>query len=364
MNKTHLSIDLHALEANYRLIRSKISSEVQIIGVVKANAYGTDAVLVAGKLIELGVKHLAVAYTEEGVALRKADIKLPILVFYPQAENFKSLIDYDLTPSIYSFTALDDFEKSVKKEQKSAYPVHLKINTGMNRLGIETGELGLLKDRLRNKVLQVNGVFSHFAASGLPGEQDFTQSQIDQFQRAVDFFKSNFSSAILFHLGNSSGILNYPAAGYDAVRGGIALYGYGNHPQENRQLQPVASLYAPIVQIRNIKAGESVGYDRAFTAKKPCKIATLTLGYADGISRIYGNAKAIVKVNGKSAPTCGNICMDTMMIDVSGISCQEGDMVKIFGKEHSATDFDAFQQSIEYELITRISLRVPRIIKK
>ena len=364
MNKTHLSIDLLALEANYQLIRSKVNSDVQVIGVVKANAYGSDAVIVARKLIDLGVKHLAVAYTEEGVALREAHIDLPILVFYPQPENFKTLIDHDLTPSIYSFYALDHFEKSVKKEQKSGYRIHIKINTGMNRLGIETDELELLNDRLEKKVLQVSGVFSHFAASGLPNERDFTQYQIGQFQQAVDFFKSNFSSDILFHLSNSSGILNYPDAGYNAVRAGIALYGYGNHPQENRQLQPVTSLLSPIIQIREIDAGESVGYDRAFVAKKPCRIATLAIGYADGISRIYGNGKAIVKVNGKSAPTCGNICMDTTMIDVSGINCREGEMVTIFGEDHPATDFDAYQQSIEYELITRISSRVPRIIKK
>jgi alanine racemase len=364
MNKTHLSIDLLALEANYKLIKSKVHSDVQVIGVVKANAYGSDAIVVARKLIELGVKHLAVAYTEEGVALREAHINLPILVFYPQIENFKTLIDHDLTPSIYSFSALDHFEKSVKKEQKSGYPIHIKVNTGMNRLGIEIDELKLLSDRLEKNGLLVSGVFSHFAASGSPNKRDFTQYQIGQFQQAVDFFKSYFSSGILFHLSNSSGILNFPDAGYNGVRAGIALYGYGNHPQENRQLQPVASLLSPIIQIREIEAGESVGYGRGFVAKKLCKIATLAIGYADGISRIYGNGKAIVNVNGKSAPTCGNICMDTLMVDVSGICCQEGEMVKIFGVDHPATDFDAYQQSIEYELITRISSRVPRCIKK
>jgi len=364
MNKTHLSINLLALEANYQLIRSKINRHTQVIGVVKANAYGTDAVVVARKLIDLGVKYLAVAYTSEGVLLRKANINLPILVFYPQIENFKQLIGYQLTPSIYSFSALDYFEKTLKIEQKFAYPVHIKINTGMNRLGFETGELELLYDRLKSKVLQVDGVFSHFAAAGSPNQLDFTQYQIRQFQQAVDFFKSKFSSNILFHISNSSGILNYSDAGYPAVRPGIALYGYGNHPQENRQLEPVASLYAPIIQIREIQAGESVGYDRSYVAKKTCKIATLAIGYADGISRIYGNGKAIVKVNDTSAPTCGNICMDTTMINVSGIKCDEGDMVQIFGKDHPATDFDAYHQSIEYELITCISSRVPRIVKK
>lgn len=364
MNKTHLSIDLSALEANYNQIRSKINSGVKVIGVVKANAYGTDPLAVARKLIDLGVKHLAVAYTEEGVALRKAGIDLPILVFYPQTEKFKTLIHHQLTPSIYGFYALGHFEDCLTKAQRTHYPVHIKINTGMNRLGFEADDLNLLKDHLKNKRLQVKGVFSHFSAAWSPAEKEFTKQQIHQYQKAVDFFKHHFTTDILFHLSNSSGILNYPEAAYSAVRAGIALYGYGNHPQEDRQLQPVAQLYAPIIQLRTIEAGESVGYDRAFIAKKTCKIATLSIGYADGISRIYGKGCAIVKVNGKSAPTCGNICMDTMMIDVSDIECREGDMVEIFGKNHPTTEFDAYQQSIAYELITCIGSRVPRIIKK
>ena len=363
MNKTHLSIDLLALEANYKMIKSKVHSDVQVIGVVKANAYGSDAIVVARKLIDLGVKHLAVAYTEEGVALREAHINLPILVFYPQMDNFKALIDHQLTPSIYSFKALAAFKDVVNKAGSTAFPVHIKVNTGMNRLGFEMGELQELSDRLEDKVLNVHGVFSHFAASGTPGHRDFTRYQIDRFQQAVDHFKQNFPSDILFHLSNSSGILNYPEAGYNAVRTGIALYGYGNHPQEDRQLRPVAELYAPIIQLRTVHAGDSVGYERAFIAKKTCRIATLSIGYADGIGRIYGKGCAIVKVNGKSAPTCGNICMDTMMVDVSGIECEEGDMVKVFGNDHSATSFDAYQQSIAYELITRISDRVPRTLK-
>lgn len=363
MNKTHLSIDLLALEANYKMIKSKVHSDVQVIGVVKANAYGSDAIVVARKLIDLGVKHLAVAYTEEGVALREDYINLPILVFYPQIENFKTLIDHDLTPSIYSFKALAAFKDVVNKAGSTAFPVHIKINTGMNRLGFEIGELQELSDRLEDKVLKVHSVFSHFAASGTPAHRDFTRYQIDRFQQAVDHFKQNFSSEILFHLSNSSGILNYPEAAYNAVRAGIALYGYGNHPQEDRQLQPVAELFAPIIQLRTVHAGDSVGYERAFIAKKTCRIATLSIGYADGIGRIYGKGCAIVKVNGKSAPTCGNICMDTMMVDVSGIDCEEGDMVKVFGNDHSATSFDAYQQSIAYELITRISDRVPRTLK-
>lgn len=363
MNKTHLVINKHALKANYELISSKLNDGCKIIGVVKANAYGTDAVSVAQKLISFGVEHLAVAYVEEGIKLRNAGIIVPILVFYPQIDNFKALMDYQLTPSIYSFSGFKMFKELVINTGTSAFPVHIKVNTGMNRLGFEIGELKELSDRLEDKVLKVTGVFSHFAASGTPGHRDFTSYQIDRFQQAVDHFKQNFSSDILFHLSNSSGIMNYPEAGYNAVRAGIALYGYGNHPQEDRQLRPVAELYAPIIQLRTVHAGDSVGYERAFIAQKTCRIATLSIGYADGIGRIYGKGCAIVKVNGKSAPTCGNICMDTMMVDVSGIDCQEGDLVKLFGSEHSATSFDAYQQSIAYELITRISDRVPRTLK-
>jgi len=363
MNKTHLVINKKALKANYELIWSKLNDDCRVIGVVKANAYGTDAISVAQQLINFGVEHLAVAYIHEGIQLRNAGISKPILVFYPQIDNFKALIDHQLTPSIYSFTALAAFKDVVTKAGRAAFPVHIKVNTGMNRLGFEISELKELSKRLEDKVLNVYGVFSHFAASGTPAHRDFTRYQIDRFQQAVHHFKQDFSSDILFHLSNSSGILSYPEAAFNAVRAGIALYGYGNHPQEDRQLQPVAELFAPIIQLRTVHAGDSVGYERAFMAKKSCRIATLSIGYADGIGRIYGKGCAIVKVNGKSAPTCGNICMDTMMVDVSGVDCEEGDMVKVFGNDHSATSFDAYQQSIAYELITRISDRVPRILK-
>lgn len=364
MNKTHLEINCKALEANYKLLASKISSDCEIIGVVKANAYGTDAVAVARELIKLGVKQLAVAYIEEGVRLRAAGIDIPILIFYPQPDNFDLLLDHDLTPSVYSFFALKKLKLILQKQQIENFGIHIKINSGMNRLGFELDELESLKNQLNDKRLKIGGVFSHFSAAGSPVEKEFTNQQINQYQKAVDFFKHHFSTKILFHLSSSSGIMNYPKACYNAVRAGIALYGYGNHPQEDRHLQPVAQLYASIIQLRTIKTGESVGYDRAFIAKKTCKIATLSIGYADGISRIYGNGCAIVNINGKMATTCGNICMDTMMVDVSHIDCQEGDLVKIFGDNHPATSFDTYQQSIAYELITRISERVPRIIKK
>jgi len=361
--ETRLEIDLNALESNFKLLRNYLSPDTKMMGVVKAFAYGTDSVLIGKHLIALGAEHLAVAYIEEGVRLRKAGVTVPILVFYPQLEELKDLIDYHLTPSVYTHRFLEGLCQELNHHQESTLEIHLKINTGLNRLGFELTELDTVIKHLKAEPnIKVTGIFSHLAASGNSNEVEFTKTQIDKFKEAKAFFKTHLNTSFLSHLCNSSGILNFPEAEFDMVRAGIALYGYGNNPTEHKMLKAVASLKTVIAQLRNIQKGDSVGYERKFKAEGPTKIATLPLGYADGISRMFGNGKAQVLIKGSKAPIVGNVCMDTLMVDVTGIDCKEGDEVEVFGKNHTVIDFDREQQTIPYEVITRISQRVTRVL--
>lgn len=361
--ETRLEIDLNALEYNFNLLKSYLSPKTKMMGVVKAFAYGTDSVIIGKHLAKIGAEHLAVAYIEEGVRLRKAGVEVPILVFYPQLEEIQNLVNYQFTPSVYTHRFLEGLCQELTHHDVDSLGIHLKINTGLNRLGFELGELdSVLKHLNSEKKIKVAGVFSHLAASGNKDEVEFTKSQIAKFEEARTFFKTHLKYSFESHICNSSGILNFPEAEFDMVRAGIALYGYGNNPTEHKLLKAVASLKTVIAQLRTIQKGDSVGYERKFKAEKTTKVATLPLGYADGISRIFGNGKAHVLVNGKKAPIVGNVCMDTLMVDVTGIECEEGDEVEVFGKANTVIDFDTHQQTIPYEVITRISQRVTRVL--
>lgn len=361
--ETRLEIDLGALETNFNLLKSYLSPKTKMMGVVKASAYGTDSIIIGKHLVKLGAQHLAVAYIDEGVRLRKAGVEVPILVFYPQLEEIQNLVDYQLTPSVYTHHFLEGLCQELKHHQVDSVGIHIKINTGLNRLGFELTELdSILEHIYSEKKIKVAGVFSHLAASGNKDEVEFTKAQISKFEEARSYFKTHLNYTFESHICNSSGILNFPEAEFDMVRAGIALYGYGNNPTEHKMLKAVASLKTVIAQLRTIQKGDSVGYERKFKAEKTTKIATLPLGYADGISRIFGNGKAHVLINGKKAPIVGNVCMDTLMINVTGIDCEEGDEVEVFGKNHTVLDFDIEQQTIPYEVITRISQRVTRVL--
>lgn len=363
LKETRLEIDLEALAHNFRVLTKQVPSQTQIMGVVKAFAYGTDSIIVGKKLIELGATHLAVAYIEEGMRFRRRGIEAPVLIFYPQLEDLPKLLSYNLVPSVYNFHFLKKLKSKLAKEGIVDFPIHIKINTGMNRLGFDMKDVNTLITELNStNHVKVVGVFSHLSSAGMPSEDEFTKEQIKSFKTAVDAFKKNINPNLVAHLCNSSGILSHPEAAFDMVRAGIALYGYGNNPEEQKNLKIVANLKTRIAQLREIPIGASVGYDRKFKAQKPTKIATLPLGYADGISRIYGNQKAEVLIHGKKAPIVGNVCMDTLMVDVTGIDCKVGEEVLVFGKAHTALDFDKEKQSIPYELITRISQRVTRVV--
>jgi alanine racemase len=363
LKETHLEINLKALRYNFQVLKSHLKPETKVMGVVKAFAYGTDSVVIGKTLQDLGVAYLAVAYIEEGIRLRENGIDLPILIFYPQLEALPKLIENQLTPSVYSFHFLKSLHQNLKEQGVNDFPFHLKINTGMNRLGFDPHQFNEVKDYLaERKTLKLTGIFSHLAAAGLLEEQAFTQDQIKQFKSAVEHFQDYAHEHLLTHLCNSSGILNFAEAEMDMVRAGIGLYGYGNNAEEHLKLKPVVSLKTPIAQLRWINKGDTVGYDRKYKAKTKRLIATLPLGYADGISRQYGNGNGIVKVKNETAPIVGNVCMDTIMVDVTGIECKEGDDVLVFGEGHSALDFDVNSLSIPYELITRISQRVSRVV--
>lgn len=361
IQETVLEIDLKSLEHNYTYLRNKLQPTTKLLGVVKAFAYGSESVIISKKLENIGVDYFAVAYTKEGETIREGGITKPVLVLHPQSHSFQTLIDNCLIPSLYSVRILKDFIEKAEKLNLSNYPVHININTGLNRLGFDPEEIDIVISTIKkSSAIQLVGIYSHLGASEDLNEKEFTLQQIQAFTNISEKIILRFSHKIIRHLCNTSGILNYPEAAFDMVRTGIGLYGYGNTAEEDKNLKPIASLKTIISQLHHIKSGESVGYNKGFIAEKDTVTATLPLGHADGISRIYGKQKTAVLVNGKEAPIIGNVCMDMLMINVTDIPCKEGDEVLIFGKEKSADDFAKKAGTISYELLTAISQRVKR----
>ena len=361
--ETVLEINLGNLAHNYRFLRSKIDKDVKFLSVVKAHAYGSDSVVIAKKLEELGTDYFAVAYVEEGVRLRKNGITKPILVLHPQFHNFEEIIEHCLEPNLYSEKILRSFIQTAENKKQKNYPVHIKLNTGLNRLGFDEHEIPLIYELISNtETLKVASVFSHLAASEDWKEREFTLGQIDLFRKMTWKLVENLGYEPLLHICNTSGVINYPKAAFSMVRSGIGLYGYGNDENVDPELKPVGTLKTIISQIRNLEKGATVGYNRAFKVEKPTRIATLPIGHADGINRIYGRKKAGVFVNNKYAPIVGNVCMDIIMVDVTGIDCEEGDEVIVFGGPQHPVDFAEAGGTISYELITGIQRRVTRKI--
>ncbi|GAB2762133.1 alanine racemase [Salinimicrobium soli] len=359
--ETVLEIDLNALAHNYKYLRSKVAKDVKLMAVVKAFGYGSDVVGIAKKLTELGADYLAVAYTAEGAALRKAGIELPIMVLHPQSFNFEELIENCLEPSLYSEFVLKEFIETAEKLKQKHYPAHIKFNTGLNRLGFSEAETDVVKNLLTGTTaVKAKSFFSHLAASEDWREREFTLNQIHTFKRIAIKLYEELGYRPMLHICNTSGIINYPEAAFDMVRTGIGLYGFGNEEAEDNKLKPIGTLKTIISQIHQINKGDSVGYNRAFKAEKPTKTATLPIGHADGINRQYGNRRAGVLINGQYAPIIGNVCMDMLMVDITGIDCEEGDEVIIFGGPQHATKFAEKGNTISYELITGISQRVKR----
>lgn len=361
--ETVLEIDLNALAQNYRYLTSKIDKDTQVMGVVKAFGYGSDSVAVAKELVKLGASYLAVAYPDEGITLRKAGIETSILVLHPLPATFKKITDSCMEPAIYSRSMLTEFIDFAEENRLTDYPIHLKFNTGLNRLGFIAEDIEFISEITNaTSSVKIKSMFTHLAASEDAAETTFTESQLAQFKDISEKIISEIGYKPLLHTLNTSGVLNYPEAQYDMVRTGIGLYGFGNDPEENKHLKPVATLKTVISQIHTVKKGETVGYNRAFKASETTKTATLPIGHADGIKRIFGNRKGWVTVHGVKAPIVGNVCMDMIMIDVTNIDCEEGDEVIVFGENPSADELSQVINTIPYELITGVSQRVKRVI--
>ncbi len=360
IQETTLEINLLKLKHNFEFIKSKLKPKTKVLAVVKAFAYGSDAEAVSLYLQNLKIDYFAVAYTQEGVQLRKAGITKPIIVLHSQPLHFSALISNCLSPSLYSFKTLEAFIKVAIKLKTKNYPIHLKFNTGLNRIGFLSTDIELVKSKIVNDTtLKVVSVFSHLAASDDEKEKEFTKHQISVFKKIKSSFEK-FDNTIFYHLANTSGILNYPEAHFNMVRTGIGLYGFGNSNKYKKQLKPIASLKSVISQKHTLQKGESLGYNRAFIAKKTTITATIPIGYADGIGRQYGNGNGYVIINKQKAPIIGNVCMDMIMVNVTNIKCEEADEVIIYDENHTAVRFSATTSSISYEIITAISQRIKR----
>ncbi|WP_430411063.1 alanine racemase [Kordia sp.] len=358
-----LEINFKALAHNYKFIKSITKTGTKILAVVKAFGYGSDAIEVAKYLQdELDVDYFAVAYIREGAYLRAGGITKPILVLHPQVVNLKHAIAYNLEPSLYNDRIFTAFAKETAKQGKKEYPVHIKFNTGLNRLGFFESDVNHVIQKLKTlKQLKAISLFSHMAASEDHTEKEFTTAQIKTFKEISATFEKEMKYKPMLHMVNTSGIFNYPEAHFDMVRTGIGLYGFGNEAKFDKQLQPVTSLKSVISQVHRIEKGESVGYNRAFVSDDYKTIATLPIGHADGISRQFGNGVGSVVINGKLAPIIGNVCMDMIMVDITGIRCNEGDEVIIFGEGQTAEELAAKINTISYELLTAVSQRVKRV---
>lgn len=362
-SETLLEIDLNALDSNYKYLTSRISPETKVMAVVKAFGYGSDSVAIAKELEELKVDYFAVAYSGEGVDLRDANIRTPILVLHPLPIGFEDIVNRCLEPSIYSKKILRDFISLTEEKKQTDYPIHLKFNSGLNRLGFDREDIPFIVNELsKTNSVKVKSVFSHLAASEDFRERDFTKTQIDNFYNMAEELIKNIGYRPILHCTNTSGIFNYPEAHFDMVRTGIGLYGFGNDKEQNKYLKPIGTLKTVISQIHNIERGESVGYNRAFFADKTMRSATLPIGHADGIPRSYGRGKGWVTINEKKAHILGNVCMDMIMVDVTQIDCEEGDEVIVFGPSAPAEELSAAVNTISYELITAVSQRVKRVI--
>jgi len=360
---TVLEVDGNALLHNLNYFKNKLQPETKVLAVVKAFGYGSDAVQIA-KFLEDKVAYFAVAYVIEGIALREAGVKKPILVLHPHIQNIASLIEYQLEPSLYNFRIFDAFLKLADETPLMNYPIHLKFNTGLNRLGFWHTDIPKVIASLKEtNHVKVASLFSHLAASEDLEEEEFTTNQINNFTYIAQQFYNHLNYKPLLHILNTSGVINYPKAQFDMVRIGIGLYGFGNEDKETANLKNTHNLTSLISQIHIIEPGETVGYNRAFTAKKQSKTATIPIGHADGLSRRLGNKKGFVLINNKKAPIIGNVCMDMIMVDVTKIDCNEGDEVIIFNSQEMIQHIADVSETIVYETLTAISDRVKKVLK-
>lgn len=360
VHETILEINLNALTDNLNFYRNKLKPETKMVCMVKASAYGAGSFEIAKTLEDHRVDYLAVAVADEGADLRKAGIGSSIIIMNPEVTAFKTMFDYRLEPEVYSFHLLEELIKAAEREGATNCPIHIKIDTGMHRLGFDPADMPQLIERLKRQSAVIpRSVFSHLVGSDAERFDAFTRHQIETFEQAAAELQAGFSHKILRHICNTAGIQRYPGAQFDMVRLGIGLYGID--PFTNQMLHNVTTLKTTILQIHDVPADETVGYSRKGVLNRNSRIAALPIGYADGLNRHLGNGKGYCLVNGQKAPYVGNICMDVCMIDVTDIDCKEGDKAIIFGDELPVTVLSDILDTIPYEILTSVSERVKRV---
>ena len=361
VHETILEVNLNAVVENLNYYRSFLKPETKMVCMIKADGYGAGAVEIARTLQDHRVDYLAVAVADEGVTLRKAGITANIMIMNPEMTAFKTMFDYDLEPEVYSFRLLDALIKAARKEGITGWPVHIKLDTGMHRLGFDpVDDMDELIDRLKHQNAVIpRSVFSHFVGSDSDDFDAFSAQQFALFEEGSSKLQSAFSHKILRHIDNSAGIEHFPERQLDMCRLGLGLYGIDS--RDNRILNTVSTLKTTILQMHHVPAGETVGYSRKGKLDRDSVIAAIPIGYADGLNRHLGNRHGYCLVNGQKAEYVGNICMDVAMIDVTDIPCQEGDQVEIFGEHLPVTVLSDAIDTIPYEVLTGVSNRVKRV---
>jgi len=362
IHQTVLEINLNAMAHNLRQYRQLLLPTTKMMAMVKAFAYGSGSYEIANLLQFHGVDYLGVAYADEGVVLRKAGIHMPIMVMNTENSSFDSLVEYNLEPVIYSFPLLRSFDKWLKKEGILQFPVHIELETGMNRLGFPLKEVGELGPALLQAAFKVQSVFSHLAASEEAQQDPFSHHQGSSYLTAVTKLQEFLPYPFLRHIANSAAIIRHPQLQLDMVRLGIGLYGIDSADSHQLDLLEVSTLKSTIAQIKSLHEGDTVGYNRRGIAGPHTRMATVRIGYADGYPRSLGNGNGKMWVKGRLAPVIGSVCMDMTMIDITGIpDVGEGDEVVVFGNELSVNQLAHWAQTIPYEILTGVSQRVKRV---
>lgn len=361
VHETILEVNLNALVDNLNFYRSHMSEQTKLVAMVKADAYGAGAVEVAKVLQDHQIDYLAVAVADEGVELRKAGIKAPIMIMNPEMTAFKTMFDYKLEPEVYNFRLLNALIHAAQQQGVTDYPVHIKLDTGMHRLGFNPmTEVKQLVEVLKSqKAITPRSVFSHFVGADEDRFDDFSASQFSKFEHGSSILQAACSHKILRHIDNSAGILHFHDRQMDMCRLGIGLYGVNN--RDNSIINNVSTLKTTILQIRDVCKEDTVGYSKRGVLERDSRIAAIPIGYADGLNRHLGRGNCYCLVNGQKAPYVGNICMDVAMIDVTDIDCQEGDSVEIFGANLPVTVLSDALDTIPYEVLTSISSRVKKV---
>lgn len=362
VHKTLLSIDLTAIAHNCKVYQAMVKPSVKMMAMVKASGYGIGSYEIANLLQFININYLSVAYADEGVELRKGGITMPVMVMNPDERSFGLLADYSLEPEIYSFSLLSSLEKYLQTSGLQFFPVHIKLDTGMHRLGFEAGDMNALSERiLHNNAFKVQSVFSHLAASDDKKADDFTRKQAAVFIECCEKLQDVIPYKFTRHIANTSAISRFPDLQLDMVRLGIGMYGFDSNQAIQKKLKNVTTLTTTVAQVKKVKAGDHVGYGCNIVLASDSVIATVRIGYADGYPRFLSNGRGKMVIHNRLVPVVGNVCMDMTMLDVTGIYCKEGDTVIVFGEQLPLQQLADWCHTIPYEIMTGVSQRVRRV---